>query len=112
MDAKKGQARKSTKKIQLESEKKLRLTSKKSRKDEPEVFITATNCPPGTRGGFKLCPKEPPASECNDLISTVGEVVPDLGNIRVSQTASLQINLWRIQIMGTAGDIQSLLYQY
>jgi hypothetical protein len=47
---------------------------------------------------------------CNDLIATAGEVIPDLGNVRISTTAVIQFNIWRVLILGAAGDPSTVLY--
>ncbi len=44
--------------------------------------------------GFTIAPKEPPASNCNDVVATAGELIEDLGNVRSSITASIQITMW------------------
>ena len=44
--------------------------------------------------GFNSAPKEPPASNCNDVIATTGELIENLGNVRNSITATIQITMW------------------
>lgn len=62
--------------------------------------------------GFNSVSIEPPAAKCNDVVSTEGQVIPDLGNVRVATTAFLQFNIWSVLILGTKGDAASVLYQY
>lgn len=44
---------------------------------------------PPTFAGFSGVPKEPPASACNDVINTTGDLIENLGDVRKSVTATL-----------------------
>ena len=44
--------------------------------------------------GFTVAPKEPPASNCNDVVATAGELIENLGNVRSTVAASIQVTMW------------------
>ena len=44
---------------------------------------------PPSFAGFNGVPKEPPASACNDVINTTGDLIENLGDVRKSVTATL-----------------------